>query len=283
LGLGGVLLLTLAPLASYTSAERVAAGCLAIIAAGGVCAVWIRGDEQGRALTAAAVVTGLVVFAAPSQAAGGTLVTARLVYFPLFLVLLAMTTVAWPAAWSTGVIVAAVTLSGIATASRWAIYERYDTRMREFLELAERLPPPDRVYFGVVGDPTTLRLDDRGTPNVPASAWGYVAAGHAGWLLSDYEPLVSYFPLVYRTSLLRGALARGCGEVSLPALQERSSSADQTPIVIWMRADRPELQSCLQSAPGVWKTVRGSDGLVVAWWPSSSDGSVRRDGVRPSQ
>ena len=171
--------------------------------------VWKSGGAQSRALLGAAVVAALVVFAAPSQAAGGTLVTARLVYFPLFLVLVAMTTVAWPAAWSAGCIVLALLLSCAATISRWPIYERYDARMGEFLQLAEMLPLPDRLYFAVAGEPTTMTLDDRGTPNLPASAWGYVAARHSQLLASDYEPLLSYFPLVYRTAPARPAVIPG--------------------------------------------------------------------------
>ena len=239
----------------------------------GALVVWKRGGAQSRALLGAAVVAALVVFAAPSQAAGGTLVTARLVYFPLFLVLVAMTTVAWPAAWSAGCIVLALLLSCAGTISRWPIYERYDARMGEFLQLAEMLPLPDRLYFAVAGEPTTMTLDDRGTPNLPASAWGYVAARHSQLLASDYEPLLSYFPLVYRTPPARPVVVpAACGSLSLPAVQSGAPAVDPAPIVIWMRSDRAERRTCPHSAPGLWKEARGIDGVLVAWWPASSAG-----------
>ena len=270
----GMSLVTLAPLASYTTVERIVAGCVALFAAVGAVMVWTnaRGTEA-RALLGAATVAALIVFAAPSQAAGATLVTARLVYFPLFLVLVAMTTVAWPASWTTGFIVLALSLSCISTVSRWPIYERYDARMREFLRLAETLPLPDRLYFAVTGEPTTMTLDDRGTPNLPASAWGYVAARRSQWLASDYEPLLTYFPFVYRTAPQHHAsVPPSCGQLSLPALQSSAAGIDPAPIVIWMRLDRPELRACSHSAPGVWKEARGEDGALVAWWPASTAG-----------
>ncbi len=55
------------------------------MATAGALVAWRSGGAQARPLLGAAVVAALVVFAAPSQAVGGTLVTARLVYFPLFL------------------------------------------------------------------------------------------------------------------------------------------------------------------------------------------------------
>ena len=271
----GTLLVTLAPLATYTTVERIVAGSVALIAAGGALVVWKSGGAQSRALLGAAVVASLVVFAAPSQAAGGTLVTARLVYFPLFLVLMAMATVAWPAAWRAGCLVLALLLSCAATISRWPIYARYDARMDEFLQLAEMLPLPDRLYFAVAGEPTTMTLDDRGTPNLPAGAWGYVAARHSQLLASDYEPLLSHFPLVYRTAPGRPAGIPGaCGPLSLPAVQSSAPAIDPAPIVIWMRSDRAELRTCPHSAPGLWKEARGIDGVLVAWWPATSADSA---------
>ena len=251
------LLATLAPLASYTTVDRIVAGSIALIATAGALVVWKGGGAQSRPLLGAAVVAALVVFAAPSQAAGGTLVTARLVYFPLFLVLVAMTTVAWPAAWSASCIVLALLLSCAGTISRWPIYERYDARMSEFLQLAETLPLPDRLYFAVAGEPTTMTLDDRGTPNLPASAWGYVAARHSQLLASDYEPLLSYFPLVYRTPPARPvAIPEACGSLSLPAVQSSAPAVDRAPIVIWMRSDRAELSDL--SSFGAWSVEGGS-------------------------
>ena len=247
------------------------AGCLAFIAVGGTVVVWNRADGvKGRALIGAAIVSALVVFAAPSQTAGGTLITARLVYFPLFLVFAAMASVAWSAGWTMCFVVLGVSLSCAATGSRWPIYERYDARLQEFLRLADQLPSSDRVYFGVVGEQTSMTLDDRGTPNVPASAWGYVAARRPQWLASDYEPLLSYFPLVYRTPPARAAaVPPACAPMSLPAIQSNATAGDvPVPIVIWMRADSLERRSCLRSAPGVWQEASGKDGVLMAWWPA---------------
>jgi len=268
----GTLLMTLTPLATYTHVEHIVAACLAFIAVGGTVVVCNSGDgAKGRALIGAAIVAALVVFAAPSQGAGGTLITARLVYFPLFLVLAAMATVAWSAGWTICFVALGVSLSCAATVSRWSIYERYDARMHEFLQLAAKLPSVDRLHFGVVGEPTSMTLDDRGTPNVPAGAWGYVAAERAQWLASDYEPLLSYFPLVYRTPPARAIAAPpACGPVSLPAVQSSAAADDTGPIVIWMRADSAERRSCLRSAPGVWQEASGKEGVLMAWWPARS-------------
>ena len=75
-----------------------------------------------------------VVFVAPMRAIGfEDLITTRLVYFPLFLLLMWLATVKWPLPWAIGFAVAGIGVALIGDVSRWPIDERYDARVTSFL------------------------------------------------------------------------------------------------------------------------------------------------------
>jgi len=275
----GSLLVKLAPLATYTVAERAAAIglslmlCTALVHAA---RTRLRARTTGALLLAAAV-AAVIVFAAPTQAGGGTLVTPRLVYFPLFLVLMGLATFDWPRRTALGCAAVGVTLAVIGSSARWPVYERYDERMRAFVATAEAWPRSSTLYFWTVGDGTAMVLDDTGTPPVPAGAWGYVAARHAQLLLSDYESLLGYFPFVYRTpvALRPGLLDVPCRMSEHASLgQALGTLVPSAPVLVWVDAGRIAEAACVREQSET--ALLAVDGGSMFAWPHTLDrGSTR--------
>jgi hypothetical protein len=250
----GSMLVKLFPLVTYTATERLVALALSALLAAAIAWAWSTkvAETAARSYFYVAALLAAVVFAAPMQAAGGTLVTSRLVYFPLFLLLVWLATVRWPAFCTVGFAVAGILLALTGQFSRWPVYERYDRRMTNFLEMAESRDRRPIEFFKNAGNGVAVNLDGSGTPYLAAGAWGYVAANRGSILLSDYEAGYNYFPFVYRagvapasSSLLKAAdcpLADGL--VDRARFGPASSEIAE---IIWIDAEQPvrENEACL--------------------------------------
>jgi hypothetical protein len=244
------------PLATYAAGEKLVALSLSALIACGVAWAWTTGAARSAAnayLYAAVMLAGLV-FVAPAQAAGGTLITPRLVYFPLFLILIWLATVKWPAPVAAGIVAAAVILAGIGHVSRWPIYQRYDDRMHGFLQLAESRERQPVEAFQIAGISVSVDADQTATPYLSGAAWGYVAAEHRNVVL-DYEPRLGYFPFRYRPGAdpaaytlpsPAGCQLSGGGLIDPTRYHEVTGLRIDTQIV-WVNADQPESEACTRA------------------------------------
>lgn len=272
-------LLRLYPLATYSDLERLAALTLSCgIVTAAAWAFW-SGTSRHSRLTYA-VTAGLfaaLVFVAPSQAAGGTMITPRLVYFPLVFVLLWLVSIPWPARTASVAIGVVVALTLAGHAGRWPAYARYEERLNGFLESADGRPASRVEMFYVVGPGTTVDLDSRSTPYLPAGAWGYVAA-ERGNVLLDYEPSLGYFPFAYKPNAdparFAAPVPRGC-QVSSGGLIDEAKYREATGLavasqVVWIYPDRPGEEACVRDyGRRVAKKREGTHGTLM--WFDSED------------
>lgn len=272
----GSLLVKLAPLATYTQVERVAAIALSIGVAAAVVWAWTsRAALTARhEVMAAALVSVLLVFLSPTEAAGGTLITPRLVYFPLFLALIWLASGRWSRRHASWVGALGIAIALATTAARWPIYQRYDSRMREFLTAAQEERDAGVVHFQTAANGTTLVLDGGGVPHLSAGAWGYVSAASNQLLMSDYEAETGYFPFVYR---------RGLNPSSYPLRVDCRIHARLVPggeqrgrtglaidrFLMWVDRDYAETEPCIRSAMGTVRAERRtSQGTLLSFTPS---------------
>jgi hypothetical protein len=204
-------------------------------------------------------------------------VTPRLVYFPLFVILMWLAAGPWSVRWVAGFIVAAVTLTTAGHAGRWPVYRRYDQRMSAFLELSRTRTGRAVEFFQAVGRGATVGLDRDATPYLSSSAWGYVAASQ-GSVALDYEPAMGYFPLRYRGGADPAAYAlpdrddcvlSGGGLIDAKRYHAETGLKIDTQIV-WVNAHEPQGEACVRA---YGKTVsaerRNADGVLL--WFDSDD------------
>ncbi len=270
-------LLRLYPLATYTAAERFAALALSCcILSTALWAYWSRTSRKSRLTYAAtAVLFAGLVFVAPSQGAGGTMITPRLVYFPLLFVLLWFVSMQWPARAANIVIGVAVVLTVIGHVSRWPAYERYETRLNAFFDAAVSRAARRVEMFYVAGPGTTVDLDGHGTPYLSAGVWGYVAADRRNVLL-DYEPSLGYFPFSYKRDVDPGrfvvSMPGGCYMSSGGMIDEekyhRVTGLAVTSQVVWLYAGQPADEACVRRHAGhATKKYENRQGTLI-WFDS---------------
>ena len=228
------LLFSLSPLATYSHFQRVVAlSVLLVIGLGILCTSKgrLRAPSNGFLVTTG--ITAILVFIAPTSASGGTMLAPRLVYFPVFIVCVWLVSLDWSIEPGNRLAFLAVLLASAMLASNWPLYHRYDLKMKRFLTSASAWPTDRYLFFRTAGSPYTLVLDKGGTPNLSASAAGYLAATNRQVLLGDYQGLLGYFPLTYADKISRNpefvALMNGTG---CPPMEELSRFAHSTGIPI---------------------------------------------------
>ena len=194
------LLFTLSPLASYSAFQRTIAFAVLLILATAT-AFALRGRSVRAAVNGylvAVVVTALLIFVAPSSTGGGTMLTPRLIYFPVIMICAWLASLDWgtdPRYWLAA---AGILLAVGMVCSNWRVYSRYNTEMKEFIATERAWPPDPYLFFRAAGSPSTLRLNAQGTPFLSGAAAGYLAARREQVLIGDYQGLANYFPLVYK-------------------------------------------------------------------------------------
>jgi hypothetical protein len=267
------LLVRLLPLATYTPEEKLVALLFSAIVA--LATVWAWRTKRMRTtndyLYVSAALAGLV-FVAPTQAAGGTLITPRLVYFPLFLLLVWLASLDWPRRMAPACAAAGIGLALMGLAARWPIYQRYDQRIAGFLNLAADRPASIVDFFQSASNASTADLDAGGTPHLPPGVWGYVAARKRGILLSDYEPTLAYFPFRFRPGVSPWPYVidppAGCalqGQLIDEARYRRGSGLQVDAQIMWIDDASRVRESCVRRyAPGI-VSVKSADGGRLLW------------------
>lgn len=253
------LLLTFSPLATYSIIQRlVAIAVLLLLLCSVVFAVKkssITGSISGYFI--AFVITAGIVFIAPTSTGGGTMLTPRLVYFPVIMLCAWLTSLSWKLDPRRLVAAVAVLLAFAMIASNWPVYGRYNKEMRSFLETASTWPRDTYIVFHAAGAPSTLTLNGNGSPHLSGAAAGYIAADRNQILVGDYEGLVNYFPLVYKTEknpdyyLVSDQNGR-CPATDQAVDVSRYASSTAVPLrsALVLVQDRPAVPSeCMESQP----------------------------------
>lgn len=142
----------------------------------------------------------LIYLVVPSQLSGANFMTKRLTFYPWFVLLLALATVAWPRGLRVTLqTVAAIAALGIVTTHLYSM--RPLSRLTaEYLSLGQYLAPGERIL------PITWNPHGK-IPGQPPLAPGYEAFLHTADLLAvhdkldlavNYEAWMDHFPLIYR-------------------------------------------------------------------------------------
>ena len=209
------LLLTFSPLASYSIIQRVVAALVLVM----VCLGWWCATK-GKSLPingyfAAAWVTAGLMIITPTSASGGTMISPRLVYFPVILLFVWLVSQEWKTEVGSLFVIVSCVLAVAMLASNWPYYLRYDSRMKEFERISDTWSRSKYISFYAAGSPSTLSIDGRtGTPLLSGAVIGYSAVRNGQVILGDYEAKVDYFPLTYRENIRNDLelldMAQGC-------------------------------------------------------------------------
>jgi hypothetical protein len=214
------------------------------------------------------------MFLSPTEAAGGTLITPRLVYFPLFLALIWLASGNWSPRHASWVGAVGIAVALATTAARWPIYQRYDSKMRDFLTAAQQERDAGVVHFQTAANGTTLVLDGGGVPYLSAGAWGYVSAARNQLLMSDYEAEVGYFPFVYRRGLNPSSYPLGVdcrihARLVDGGEHRKSSGLAIDTFLMWVERDYAATEPCIRSVMGTFRAERRtSQGTLLSFTPS---------------
>ena len=197
-------LFKLTPLSTFFPAEQYLAAGLAVFLASAVVLFGLRAfrrDLSGLNYLILAITGGLLVFVAPVSATGGTMITPRLVYFPLFALLL------WLASQPAGrpwriIFAAAGVIAGLGLgALHWPVYVRYDRLMTAFVSEAGRSAGGSTMIFVTFRNKYAHSLDPGSQEvNPSGSAGAYVAASQGLVYLNNYEAQTDHFPFLFQSS-----------------------------------------------------------------------------------
>lgn len=224
------LLFTLSPLAAFGLGERLLAALFALLIYGLVAfRLWrLRGNWCSPELLLVAVVGMAGVFLFPVEAFGGTMITPRLVYFPVFLLIAWLATRPIPTAWRNVAIGVSLLVAGGMQLLRMPIYQRYDNELRQLNDSLEPYIRSNGVYAEVPGN-ITGPLTNAGRPSLPdisPNALVYQGISKRAMILSNYEAVLDHFPLLFRY----GRDPRAMFEGNEPHVEMTESRLGQIPI-----------------------------------------------------
>lgn len=269
------LLLTFSPLWTYSNVQRfVGIAVLLQVGLGWWC------STKGSALPingylAAACVTAGLLFITPTSASGGTMISPRLVYFPILLLFVWLVTQDWKQEVGALFAVISCALAIAMVASNWPYYQRYDTKMKEFEQISNSWSKSEYIRFYAVGSPSTLLLDKATrSPLLDEAVIGYSAARHGQFILGDYEGSLGYFPLNYSKRIMNNI-----GLIENPRClcptpdnegrwQEMMNMPFPTLIALFQNASVRE-PVCDNSN---FQTMDGKTGFTVRYYTSASPG-----------
>lgn len=188
---------TLSPLAVFSRWERLGAASLSfmiLIAVASLCiGTWPRLQGK-RYLVALAVSVGLI-FVVPSSAAGATLITPRLVYFPLFAAFCWLT-IAATRRWRIILSSSAVAIALYLWILQWPYLGLFDRHAKEFMTARSAFESRHTLAYAPVDD--HLPGQPSIAPPIGIHLPGYLAVEKQLLDLSDYQPASTKFPFRFR-------------------------------------------------------------------------------------
>lgn len=198
-------LFILAPLAPFRSHERYFAAAYALFLYGLVgFRLWqLRRKWPAPEMLCLALLGALSVFVLPVTASGGTMITPRLVYLPVFVLIgwLVASPVAIPRPWALGSLVLSIAIAAGLQFLRLPLYQAYDREMTQLIASLDPLVHPNGVYAEDAGD-LVGPLTNAGTvsmPDVSPNAIGFLGVSNRAMILSNYEAHKDPFPLLFRS------------------------------------------------------------------------------------
>lgn len=213
-------LFTLAPLASFRPSERAAGFIVAVLlAAATSLALWnglrSRAGLAGTRFLYLAGILGGVVFLSPSSWGGGTMITPRLVYFPVFAVVMFLASQPPPPSLRVMAPAVSLAVAGYLLAVHVPLYARYDRAVTEALSLVRAIPPGHTFALRSFQSPFTVPLSPGSdTPSI-GSVGEYLCVDRDLIDLNDYEARTNHFPLIYRALITGNPSTEqaACGDV----------------------------------------------------------------------
>ena len=197
-------LFILAPLAPFRGQERYFAAAYAAFLYGLVgLRLWqLRRKWPAPELLCLALIGTLSVFVLPVAASGATMITARLVYLPVFALIgwLAASPVPIPWAWARAGVVLSIAIAFGLQFIRIPLYRAYN---RDLIQIVAALAPLVHLN-GVYAEDTGASvgpLTNAGTvsmPDVSPNAMGFLGVSNRAMILSNYEAHEDHFPLLFR-------------------------------------------------------------------------------------
>lgn len=230
-------LITLFPLKSFFDAELVVTKALAGLLA--ISAVWLlvrlarsRSWFPAVVFLSIAAVQVLLLFISPVTAGGGTMITPRLIYYPVFSVILALVSITWSRAWVRIFAPAGVAACIALHILHWPAYRAYDARMQAVFNAIPQLSSGRTIAFAATAPSVPLTVTGQ-TPNMSLSMPAYLGVRDRLIYLNNYEAATDHFPLVFRDSASPvGRLFTNDGAMNLSGY-ERHAGKPVDYILIW--------------------------------------------------
>ena len=261
-------LFTLAPLGSFRPVERLAglavAGIIVLLTAWAIRESLRRRFPPGQyGLLAVAVVAMLLPFLSPASFSDATMITARLVYFPLFALALFAAPLALPQALRLAVPLVSLAVAAFLAAIHVPLYAGYDRQMKVGLALAPHLQPQHTFLFVPVdaSESTLTLVPETGLPSV-CGIEGYLAAGRDLIDLGNYEAETPHFPLIYR-ALVNSSSDRSRSRCA--ALAGKAPTGDPEYVVAWSPRPAALAQFGVQLGPCGYRNsgISSADGQFL--------------------
>jgi hypothetical protein len=195
-------LLRLAPLKSFTERELWVGQAMMLLIGIAVACTFVRAlrTRTVNEWFLLAAMQSVIVFLFPVTASGGTMITPRLVYYPLFSLVAYLPAVKWSTRWTAAAMLAGVLACVALHTLHWPMYERYDARLHTLINGSPRLVPGRSVLFSV-SEPINPLTTSGGVPNVSPNILGYLGARDRLVLLNNYESATDHFPLINRPAM----------------------------------------------------------------------------------
>jgi hypothetical protein len=198
------LVVTLSPMVAFSRTERFLSALYALMLYGLVALrLWqlrSRWDRPELLLIGLAGVAS--VFVLPVTASGGTMTTPRLVYFPVFLLVMWLAAVPMPSGWTLVAATMSFMIAGGLQLARWPAYRAYDREIGQLQASLKKQVRPGGLYLEYPGD--TLGPFTTGgrisQPDVSPSALCYLGVSTKAFILSNYEGDMDHFPLLFRSN-----------------------------------------------------------------------------------
>jgi hypothetical protein len=196
-------LFTLAPISAFGGPERIFAVAVLLLIvtamiASIVVAVRRKIAIEWRYLGLSMVLT-VILFIAPTSATGGTMITPRLVYFPIFVISLVIPLYLGNNAWRVAAAAVSVTVAIALLILRVPKESRYNTQIKQLLHSIPATSRGGSLLFLTAkrsGDGESFM--DFITYN--ESVGGYLAVERGLVLVNNYEANTDYFPFLYKVN-----------------------------------------------------------------------------------
>ncbi|MGP0073338.1 MAG: hypothetical protein ACLPWF_15580 [Bryobacteraceae bacterium] len=229
------LLFTLAPLNVFGGPERyLTLGFAAFLFGLAGVRLWqLRKKWPAPELLCLTLVGALSVFLMPVTASGGTMITPRLVYLPVFALIAWLAVARIPAPWPGVILVLGMGIAAGIQLARIPIYRNYDRELTELIHsLAPRVHSGDQIAQG--NGPAIGPITNSGkkyVPDISPNAIAFLGVDERAMILSNYEAEQDHFPLIFRPD--RDPYVQFLQALSGPSRPPEASLSQVDAILFW--------------------------------------------------